>query len=39
MSGNDINIVFRSSDLDASVALAKKIQALIKEQLPAVTEP
>jgi len=38
MSGNDINIVFRSSDLDASVALAKKIQALIKEQLPAVTE-
>ena len=39
MSGNDVNIVFRSNDLDASVGLAKKIQALIKEQLPAVTEP
>lgn len=39
MSGNDVNIVFRSNDLDASVALAKKIQALIKEQLPSVTEP
>ncbi|EPF29099.1 hypothetical protein HMPREF9195_01096 [Treponema medium ATCC 700293] len=39
MSGNDVNIVFRSNDLDASVALAKKIQTLIKEQLPSVTEP
>jgi len=39
MSGNDVDIVFPSNDLDASVALAKEIQELIKTNIPSLTEP
>ncbi len=39
MGGSDIDIVFRSSNLDESLSLAKSIQKLIKENVPSVSEP
>lgn len=39
MGGDDIDIVFRSNNLDESLATAKSIKKLIQENVPAVTEP
>lgn len=39
MGGSDIDIVFRSSDLDAANNLAKEVKSLIQENIPSVTEP
>jgi len=39
MTGSDIDIAFRSNDLDESLKLAKEIKSLIKENISSVTEP
>ena len=39
MSGSDIDIVFRTSDLTEGLSLAKQIKELIKKDLPSVNEP
>ncbi|MCR5289039.1 MAG: efflux RND transporter permease subunit [Treponema sp.] len=39
MTGSDIDIAFRSDDLDASLALAKKIKTLISEHISDIAEP
>lgn len=39
MGGSDIDIVFRSNDLDAANNLAKEIKTLIQTNISSVTEP
>ncbi|MCR4742010.1 MAG: efflux RND transporter permease subunit [Treponema sp.] len=39
MGGSDIDIVFRSNDLDAANNLAKEIKSLIQKNISSVTEP
>ena len=39
MSGSDIDIVFRTSDLNQGLNLAKEIKELIKKEVPEVKEP
>ena len=39
MSGSDIDIVFRGSDLDTILATANELSALMKEKIPEIAEP
>jgi len=39
MGGSDIDIEFRSNDLELSLETAKQIKNLIKENIPSVSEP
>ena len=39
MGGSDIDIVFRSNDLDAANSLAKEIKSLIQANISSVSEP
>lgn len=39
MSGDDIDVVFHGTDLDAILATAKELESLMTEKIPEVTEP